>query len=118
MFVQNDRARRSDAALGFVDDDAQAVDLGAGVVEVRMRRAAGDRPPGEGKLHGRASLLLTPSRLVERGVHVDRIARSTPPDQAERSLVIKGVNGIRKSALRLSGHRGALDASPRQRYGR
>jgi hypothetical protein len=93
VFVQNDRARRSDAALGFVDDDAQAVDLGAGVVEVRMRRAAGDRPPGEGKLHGRASLPLTPSRLVERGVHVDRIARSTPPDQAERSLVIKGVSG-------------------------
>jgi GNAT superfamily N-acetyltransferase len=42
VFAQNDRARTFYAALGFADDNAQAVDPGTGVLEIRMRRAAGD----------------------------------------------------------------------------
>ena len=51
VFAQNGRARSFYATLGFVDDDAQAVDPGTGVPEVRMRRPARrprDQPGGEG----------------------------------------------------------------------
>jgi GNAT superfamily N-acetyltransferase len=44
VFAENDRARGFYAALGFVDDDAQAVEPGTGVLEIRMRRA-GTPPP-------------------------------------------------------------------------
>jgi GNAT superfamily N-acetyltransferase len=42
VFAQNDRARRFYEALGFVEDGARAVDPGTGVLEVRMRRTAGE----------------------------------------------------------------------------
>jgi GNAT superfamily N-acetyltransferase len=42
VFAQNDRARSFYAALGFVEDGGQAVDPGTGVLEVRVRRTAGD----------------------------------------------------------------------------
>jgi GNAT superfamily N-acetyltransferase len=42
VFAQNDRARSFYAALGFLEDGAEAVDPGTGVLEVRMRRTAGD----------------------------------------------------------------------------
>ena len=40
VFAHNDRARSFYTAFGFADDDAQAVDPGTGVLEVRMRRPA------------------------------------------------------------------------------
>jgi len=40
VFAQNDRAHSLYTALGFTDDDAQAVDPGTGVLEIRMRRPA------------------------------------------------------------------------------
>jgi GNAT superfamily N-acetyltransferase len=42
VFAQNDRARSFYAAVGFLEDGAEAVDPGTGVLEVRMRRTAGD----------------------------------------------------------------------------
>ncbi len=42
VFAQNDRARSFYAALGFSNDDAEAVDPGTGVLEIRMRRTAGE----------------------------------------------------------------------------
>lgn len=42
VFAQNARARSFYAALGFLEDGAEAVDPGTGVLEVRMRRTAGD----------------------------------------------------------------------------
>lgn len=40
VFAQNDRARSFYSAMGFADDEVQAVDPGTGVLEIRMRRPA------------------------------------------------------------------------------
>jgi len=40
VFAQNNRARGFYTALGFTDDDAQAVDPETGVLEIRLRRPA------------------------------------------------------------------------------
>ena len=42
VFAQNNRARGFYAAVGFLEDGVEAVDPGTGVLEVRMRRTAGD----------------------------------------------------------------------------
>jgi len=42
VFSQNHRARSFYAASGFSDDGAEAVDPGTGVLEIRMRRTAGE----------------------------------------------------------------------------
>ncbi len=42
VFAQNDRAHSFYTAMGFTDDDRQAVDPGTGALEIRMRRPASE----------------------------------------------------------------------------